>query len=95
MKNKFRHNLKRFGMETEFIKWMKEDPLKVGDKVRITRSAKSHSEGWDNTWISNMNKYIGTETVVTNIYGGSGISLLNCEGYRFPSSVLERIRRDE
>lgn len=33
--------------------------FKVGDYVRVTRSAESHENGWNNSWVWEMNKSIG------------------------------------
>jgi len=62
--------------------------LKVGDKVRITRSAKTYENGWQNSWVPGMNNYVGTKSTITIDESESGFYL---GGYSFPHFVLEKV----
>jgi len=71
--------------------------FKVGDKVRVVGSPDGDHNKWDdsagfdkNTWVSAMDTFIGTETVVQNITS-SGIVLSLTPGYYFPPQALELI----
>ena len=69
--------------------------LKVGDRVRITRTAKIHEGGWNNSWIKEMDKYVGKEGIVLSIASNtSGIevdTVGELEGCQYPYFVLEKI----
>jgi hypothetical protein len=71
--------------------------LQLGDIVKVTHAVESHSFGWKNSWISDMNRYIGMEFPVAYIdhYGDSGVVLDNVDGWRhsFPAQSLQLIRR--
>jgi len=68
--------------------------FKVGDRVKVVMIAHNHENGWDNTWTSMMDKYVGEEGDITFICSGSkGIHLDS--GYNFPFFVLERVESPE
>jgi Mind bomb SH3 repeat domain len=33
--------------------------FKVGDSVRVLRRARTHEKGWENSWVSEMDKAVG------------------------------------
>ena len=74
-------------------KWVKDNDVKAGDYVKITRKAQSFEDGWDNVWSSEMDEYVGkiVKVLRTDI-PGEGISL-SCSGscYFFPYFVLEKV----
>jgi Mind bomb SH3 repeat domain len=44
--------------------------FKVGDRVRILRKVRSHARGWENSWISEMDKAVGKIGQVTYVSSG-------------------------
>lgn len=65
--------------------------FKVGDTIRIFKKVKSRSEGWDNFWIEEMDKYINTIGVITYIDDRrSGITIADML-FTFPPQALEKI----
>jgi len=73
--------------EEAYLIMQKHSGLKVGDTVKVLREAKHHENGWDNSWTSKMNKYIGNTYTIYDI-SQSGITL-GC--FYFPFFVLEKI----
>lgn len=61
--------------------------IEAGDRVKITRKAKSQEMGWPETWSSQMDQFVGKEFIVKAI-SSTNISL---EGplNRFPFFVME------
>lgn len=49
--------------------------LKVGDKVKVVRAAKTDEMGWNLTWLPTMNKAVGNEFVITELHPSYGIAL--------------------
>ena len=82
--------------KTKQNQWIKENNIKVGDKVKIVRSAMSYEYGWENVWISIMDKYIGKVfTIEPESYTGNrGIMLGDAKHY-FPWFVLEPVNKIE
>lgn len=74
-------------------KWVKDNDVKAGDYVKITRKAQDYENGWDNVWSSKMDEYVGkiVKVLRTDIYE-EGISL-SCSGtcYFFPYFVLKKV----
>lgn len=66
--------------------------LKVGDKVQITRPAKMHEYGWNNSWHGKMDISVGSTTTITHIDGGHGIRL-EIDGCDYPFFVLEKVKK--
>lgn len=62
--------------------------LKVGDEVTVTRAAKSYENGWDNTWIAAMSKYVGMTLIIADDRPSKGFSLKG-SSYNFPYFVLQ------
>jgi len=77
----------------EYIKaqeaWIKENNIKVGDKVFITKRTVDFKRGWDNTWETVMCEFVGTEQSIILFENERGILLSN--GFRFPFFVLEKV----
>lgn len=71
--------------------------LKKGDKVKVTKTAKGHIRGWNNSWTEPMNQAVGkTCTVISNSYTPNGVAL-DFDNYgtttnlSFPAFVLEKV----
>lgn len=62
--------------------------LKVGDSVKVIRTAKNYEKGWPNGWPKDMNERIGLESEITKI-SPSGIELNSM--FSYPFFVLEYI----
>ena len=76
-------------------KWIKENGLKKGDYVKVTRRAKDHEDGWDGHWAKEMDDFIGKVILVSDIGESTGVILSYCccdwAGYDFPYFVLEKV----
>lgn len=64
--------------------------IKVGDKVRVIRTAEDRERGWPNNWASEMDRMVGEEYTVRAIYS-YGIRFKENSYYSFPYFVLEVI----
>ncbi len=80
------------GQEELYLKHHKACGIKVGDRVKVTRKAGSHKNGWDNWWVENMDKMIGNLGVIINDGDTLGFKLSD-ESY-YPFFVLEKILLD-
>lgn len=69
--------------------------FKVGDRVRITRRAESHEQGWKNSWESpEMDRTVGKIGTVVNINPvrhDIQVRVPRCDNWGFPSFVLELV----
>lgn len=71
-------------------KWIADNDVKKGDKVRVTRKADSYEDGWDNSWTQDMDKAVGNVYTVADIHeddivlGGAGY-------FGYPYFVLEKV----
>jgi hypothetical protein len=68
--------------------WLEETGLKVGDTVRVVRTAEDGEDGWNNDWVPEMNKYVGNEYTLNRIKGNSGLYI---GAWDFPYFVLEKV----
>jgi hypothetical protein len=69
--------------------------LKTGDTVRITHKVPSYNLGWRNSWIEDMDEFIGKTTVITDTHRNSGIGI-HIDGlgsYNFPAQSIEVVSR--
>ena len=78
-----------------YQKMQSESGIGVGDTVKILRGAKTNEMGWNNGWVSKMDKHIGKLGIVIYI-DTSGINL-DVEGDRwvYPFFVLELLKKKE
>lgn len=65
--------------------------LKFGQYVRVVRRAKDGKDGWRNSWISKMDKYIGRVYKIDDINEVTGVRLRTEDGhvFYFPAHVLK------
>ena len=73
--------------------WIRDNDVKAGDYVKITRKALDYENGWNNVWDPKMDKYVGrTVMVLRTDTLEEGISL-SCPDtyYSFPYFVLEKV----
>jgi len=71
--------------------------FKVGDRVRILRTARTHERGWRNSWVDSMDDTIGKiGMVVAGGLGGIDVEVKvpgqHCS-WGYPSFVLKRAQQ--
>lgn len=66
--------------------------IDVGDQVRVLRTAEYGERGWLHAWVDRMNRAVGREFRVEDVYHHSGFELyVDGRYYRFPYFVLEKV----
>lgn len=69
--------------------------LKVGDRVKVLRSAEDYELGWADSWFPPMDEFIGLETYIIDDLDKFGFRLgpHSMKGYsmNFPCFVLEKV----
>jgi transcription antitermination factor NusG len=76
-------------------KWIKENNIEVGDKVKIIRRASDYEEGWNNIWTGEMLEYIGKEVTVYDLGGCSRGIKIEEKNFCFPYFVLEPVKKQK
>ena len=75
--------------------FVSENPLEVGDKVRVLRRAYEGEKGWSAVWDDDMNYYVGkvSQVIEINCYGAVLQSLRRnaIMPFTFPHFVLEKV----
>ena len=70
-------------------------PLKQGDFVLVTRKAKSHKNGWENSWTPEMDACVGKTLKISSLVNKIAGITLERSGklfdYEFPSFVLKKV----
>lgn len=79
-------------------KWLADNDIKVGDKVRIVRKAGSCEDGWDNIWRLNMDEAAGKVGTVSRISAnfrewGIEVDVPDVGPFRYPYFVLEKVEQ--
>lgn len=75
-------------------KWIKENDLKVGDLVRVTREAEDYEDGWKVIWAIAMSNLVGSVLKVKKIDEECGIVLsTENKDWFFPYFVLEKVEQ--
>lgn len=75
-------------------KWLKENHIQIGDRVRILRKAKDREDGWPNNWSNYINDYVGAVGKIVDIDGSFGLGVNPEEESRawyLPYFVLEKV----
>lgn len=80
--------------QADYIKAQDAFGLKAGDKVKVLCKVENERAGWRNTWMSDMNQYIGKTITVKYIDGHYG-AVCKFSGYTFPFYVLQKIDEPE
>ena len=70
-------------------KWIKENNIKIGDKVIVTRKAESYENGWNDPWIGEMDEFIGKECEIIKYLYSISIEYKKFK-YNFPYFVLKK-----
>lgn len=84
--------------EDRQAEWIADNEIKRGDRVRVTRKADSHEQGWGNAWTQNMDEAVGKVGTVCHLsasFGDTGIEVNVPEsGYSlYPYFVLEKVEQ--
>lgn len=69
--------------------------FKKGDQVRVTRVAKTHEDGWQNAWVSDMDiavGKIGTVVEHTSSMRDVTLDIAGVSRYGYPTFVLEHVK---
>jgi len=67
--------------------------LKIGDKVKVIKSADKNDNGWENTWVCEMDDMIDRYYKILNFDGSYGVQLRDprhTRSFHFPYFVLEK-----
>jgi hypothetical protein len=73
--------------------WIERNGIKVGSRVRVTRSAESGEDGWPYSWFSVMSSEINEPRKVDFVDKKHGITLVG--SWCFPYFVLETVPEPE
>jgi hypothetical protein len=68
--------------------WLKENDIKIGDKVKVLRSALDRECGWSTVWNEDMDRYVRLELTIEHIDSCFGCFSNN---YYYPYFVLEKV----
>ena len=66
--------------------------LCVGDTVKVTRVAKTHEGGWNNSWTPDMDSTVGYTRTISKITQW-GVRFVEAGGYSYPYFVLEIVKK--
>lgn len=77
-------------------KWIADNDVKVGDKVRVTRKANSIENGWQSLWNPDMDEAVlkvGTVSYIPANWGECGIEVdvPDVGEFMYPYFVLEKV----
>lgn len=80
-------------MSQDYIKKQKAAGFKVGDRVKILCISDSNYRGWGNSWIPEMDEYVGKIGKITCDYSSSGLTVEvpGLSRFNFPYFVLEKV----
>ncbi len=71
--------------------WIEYHNLKVGDKVKVLRTAESYGDSWGNSWTDEMNGVIGGVFPISKITSDIQLNIPGICWYGFPYFVLEPV----
>lgn len=77
--------------------WVAENDVKPGTKVRVTRTAESYEDGWGDSWLTDMDKYVG-KTLEVDMPVETSVHLLtgdDMHSWNFPYFVLEVVKEPQ
>ena len=77
-------------------KWIADNNIKIGDKVKITRKAKNYENGWDTEWTVPMDKTLGESGIALAFADEIGIQVeTEDECFWYPYFILEKVEEPE
>jgi len=67
--------------------------VQVGDTVRVVDKAKMEDHGWEDVWLSEMDKTIGKVGKIVKDTGKFGlhVKFRHLESFNYPSHVLRKV----
>lgn len=72
--------------------WIKENNIKIGDKVRILRKVEGYKDGWMCSWVLSMDETVGEVCPVIKDRGCDGIEVRTNHGtWCYPYSILKKV----
>ena len=79
-------------------KWIADNDVKKGDKVRIARKANSLEDGWQSLWNPDMDEAVGKVGTVSHISAnfrecGIEVYVLDVGEFLYPYFVLEKVEQ--
>lgn len=79
-------------------KWIADNDVKKGDKVRIARKADSKEDGWGNNWNPDMDEAVGKVGTVSHISAnlrecGIEVDVPDVGPFLYPYFVLEKVKK--
>lgn len=69
--------------------------IKVGNKIIVTSTARSYDMGWCNSWVPEMDHFVGKKCIFKAKCGSSGIALYSPElqaSFSFPFFVIRPVK---
>lgn len=71
--------------------------FKIGDKVKLVRKAKTHENGWENSWEKEMDQFVGQTGTVVRSWDSLTRNIdvkfdSSEEQYGYPDFVLEKVQ---
>ena len=85
--------------EENYLEGHQNSGLKVGDRVRIARIAKSFENGWNNIWAEeSMDEWVGKVGTIIEDADKMGFLIqldhaVDCDIFAFPYFVLEKVNQ--
>ena len=72
--------------------WVKENNIKINDKIKIIMKSFKNDNGWNNNWIDEMDSYIGKIGIINEINDNNIFIIFDDNrGFSFPYHVLEKV----
>lgn len=75
---------------------MKRLNLRKGDKVKLIAAARTLERGWENSWVPDMDSYVGQVGTAVGRGSDTGIPVVFSEGesacFFYPAFYLEKIK---
>lgn len=72
--------------------WIKENNIKVGDKVKIIKKSFQYDNGWEAIWLPDMNDAVNNIGIITDIcIKGIEIKVINIGTFYYPYHILKKI----
>lgn len=74
-------------------RWLRENDIHVDSLIRVTAKASSGQDGWKDSWIRDMDQFIGKSGKISRVRGSNGLILkfkdFDNVSYAFPYFVLK------
>ena len=71
--------------------WIKENNIKIGDRVKIIKKSFNGDNGWNNNWIDEMDSYISKISIISGINDNNIFIIFDDNrGFSFPYHLLQQ-----